>query len=257
MRLNGKVALVVGAADYLGSAVARRLAAEGAAVGLLDRPARIVAQIVREIRRTGGEALALPADPVDKAAVTDRVGQARKSYGHVDILVNTLMQHEFRLVEEVPERMWDEELELNLKAAFLAISATVVHMKERKYGRIVNISSTAKDGVPWFSHIGHSVHAAARGGVAGFTRALAYELGRYDITVNCVVPGPMQNPRAAEIFDRLQHDPQVDVFPTAMMALKRLAKPEDVANAVLFLSSDEASYVTGHALYVSGGLYGG
>jgi len=256
MRLKDKVAIVTGATDYIGQAVAVRLAEEGAKIVINDLNKEKMDEVVKEINRLRGEAIAIEADIAKREQVKDMVDETFKRFGKLDILANTAGRHKYNLVTEIPEETWNREIDLNLKASFNCIQAVAEYMIKQKYGKIINISSTAKDGVPWFSHRGHSSFAAARAGVIGLTRSLAYELGVYNININCVVLGPIETPRTKEIFGSLETDPKVEVLPTKMIALERLGKPIDVANAVLFLASDEADYITGHSLYVSGGLYG-
>lgn len=256
MRLKDKVAIVTGVADYIGQAVAVRLAEEGAKLVINDLDKQKMGQVARETKRLGREVVAIEADITKREQVKDLVNETFKRFGRLDILANTAGGHQYDLVTELSEEVWDHEIDLNLKASFNCIRAVAEYMIKQRYGKIINFSSTAKDGVPWFSHRGHSSFAAARAGVIGLTRSLAYELGAYNININCIVLGPIETPRTKEIFGSLETDPKAEVPPTKMIALKRLGKPIDVANAVLFLASDEANYITGHSLYVSGGLYG-
>lgn len=256
MRLDKKIAIVMGGGDFIGHAVAVRLAEEGAKVVIVDLNKDKMNSTLEAVEKVTGEAEAIEANITSSEQVNNSVNETLSKFDRIDILVNAAQRHKFEKAEKIPEEMWNHEIDLNLKASFLAIQAVVGSMKSQRYGKIVNMSSTAKDGVPWFSHRGHSSFAAARGGIIGLTRSLAYELGRYNININCVVQGPIENPRTKTLFDSLMEDPEVEVFPTKMMALERFGTPEDVANAVLFLSSDESSYITGQSLYVSGGLYG-
>lgn len=256
-RLEQKVALIVGCGGYLSDAIAVRLAEEHAELILLGYRSERLEQTAKDIRTTWGvEVIDMAVELTDLREIKRSVEKALQHFGKIDILVNAAWGHKFGLIGEFGEENWDHDLTLNLKTTFLSIEAVTPAMRNRGYGRIVNLSSTAKDGVPWFSHRGHAAHAAARGGVQGFTRALAFELGRHNITVNCVVPGPILTPKSEKVFGSLRDDPEVAVFPTDMMALRRFGEPRDVANAVLFLASDEAKQITGESLYVSGGLYG-
>jgi len=256
MRLRNKVAIVTDGANYIGKAVAARLAKEGARIVVNSLNKGEANDVAGEIKSLGGEVILTEADITRKQQAKDMINEAIGKFGKVDILVNAAGGHKYSLVTELPEKMCNEEIELNLKASFNCIQAVSSYMIKQRYGKIINFSSTAKDGVPWFSHKGHSSYAAARGGIIGLTRSLAYELGVYNINVNCVVFGPIETPRTKDIFGPLEKDPQVKVLPIDLIALRRLGKPIDVANAVLFLASDEANYITGHSLYVSGGLYG-
>jgi len=256
MRLDKRVAIVMGGGDFIGHGVAVRLAEEGAKVAIVDVNKEKMDATHEVLKKVGREAVTIEANMTSREQVKNSVNETLKRFNRIDILVNAAQRHKFEKAEKIPEEMWNHEIDLNLKGSFLSIQAVIGPMKDQRYGKIVNMSSTAKDGVPWFSHRGHSSFAAARGGIIGLTRSLAYELGRYNITINCVVQGPIENPRTRTLFNSLKKDPEVEVFPTKMMALQRFGTPEDVANAVLFLSSDESSYITGQSLYVSGGLYG-
>jgi len=256
MRIKNKVAVITGAAGYIGREVAIRLAEEGAKVTVNDIDRNKMDKVVKEINKIGQEAIAIEADITKKSQVQNMMDETVKRFGKLDILVNVAGGHRFGLVTEVPEENWNYEIDLNLKGSFNCIQAAAKYMKKQKYGKIINVSSTAKDGVPWFYHMGQSGYASAKAGLIGLTRCLTYELAPYNINVNCVVPGPIETPESKEVFDPLGKDPRVEVTPTKLIPLKKLGKPIDVANAVLFLVSDEANYITGHSLYVSGGLYG-
>ena len=252
-RVEGKRALVVGAAGHIGAAAAGRLADEGAMVHLADSAAHELA----EAARAGGNAGFVHEIELRSVEALRRlVDEIELRHGPIHILVTASWEHTFSPIEDLTEESWLLDLDTNLTVTYRAVHAVAPHMKARQYGHIVTISSTAKDGVPWFKSLGHSSHAAARGGVVGFTRALCYELGKDGITVNCVVVGPLDNPKARTAFDSVATDQTVRAGPIDMIALGKLGTARDVANAVLFLASDEASHITGESLYVSGGLYG-
>lgn len=255
MRVEGKSAIVTGAAGYIGSAIARRLAQEGAKVVVNDISKDKIEKVVKEIKKEGGEALGIQADVSKKDEVEGMVEEGVEKFGKLDILVNVAGVPKFGLVTEFAQQDWDFEMDINLKGSFNCIQAAAKYMKKQKYGKIVNTSSTAKDGVPWFYHMGNSGYASSKAGLIGLTRALTYELAPHNINVNCVVPGPIETPQSKPLFDSLEEDANLKKA-TASKAIPfgRLGKPADVANAVLFLVSDEASYITGHSLYVSGGL---
>jgi len=256
MRIKDKVALVTGAAGYIGREVAKRLAEEGAKVIVNDIDQDGIDRVVNEIKEKGGEAIGIKADVTKKDQVESMVDDVVKRFGRIDILVNVAGVPKFGLVTEFPEEDWDFEMDVNLKGSFNCIQAVARYMKKQNYGKIINISSTAKDGVPWFYHKGQAAYASSKAGLIGLTRALTYELAPYNINVNCVVPGPIETAENKKVFDFIEEDPQIKAPPKKVIPLGRLGKPIDVANAVLFLASDEASYITGHSLYVSGGLYG-
>lgn len=256
MRLKDKVALITGAAGCIGKEVAKRLAQEGAKLIVNDIDKDEIDKVVEEIKEKGGEAVGMEADVARKNEVQSMIDDVVKKFGRLDVLVNVAGVPKFGLVTEFTEDDWNFEMDVNLKGSFNCIQAAAKHMKKRKYGKIINTSSTAKDGVPWFFHMGNSGYASSKAGLVGLTRALTYELAPYNITVNCVVPGPIETPKTKQLFDSLEQDPKVEASAKKVIPLRRLGKPIDVANAILFLASDEANYITGHSLYVSGGLYG-
>jgi NAD(P)-dependent dehydrogenase (short-subunit alcohol dehydrogenase family) len=256
-RLEGRVAVVVGAGGFIADAIAQRIAEEEALVSLVGFPPERLEESARALaNETGTEPLRVDCDIAQYGAIQNAVDTILERYDRIDVLINASWGHKFGLIGEFGEENWDHDLSVNLKTTFATIEAVAPGMRSRQYGRIVNLASTAKDGVPWFSHRGHAAHAAARGGVHGFTRALAFELGGDGVTVNCVVAGPTLTPKSERVFASLREDPNVTVYPTDIMALHKLGEPRDVANAVLFLASDEAKHITGESLYVSGGLYG-
>ena len=255
-RVSGKRAVVIGAAGHIGSAISRRLAEEGAAVHVVDDERAALETASASLPSGEPPAEVHVADLRHNDSLSELFDGIVRRHGGIDILVNAAWGHSFAPIDELDEESWSKDLETNLSVTYRAIHAVAAHMKGRRSGRIITISSTAKDGVPWFSTRGHSSHAAARGGVVGLMRALSYELGAYGITVNCVVVGPLDNPKARKVFQSVEADDAVRVRPEDMIALGRFGTPLDVAHAVLFLASDEANYITGDSLYVSGGLYG-
>ncbi len=254
-RVAGKRAVVVGAGGHLGAAISLRLFEEGAVVHLVDSDRSALDHVSADLG-SSDRAVVHAVETRSMESMRHLFDGIEGEHGRVDILVAASWRHSFAPVDELTEEIWQADIETNLSIGYRAVHAVVRHMKPRGTGRIVTISSTAKDGVPWFAALGHSSHAAARGGMAGFTRALSYELGCHGIAVNCVVVGPLDNPKARRVFDSLRDDDTVRVKPEDMIALGTLGSPRDVAQAVLFLASDEASYITGESLYVSGGLYG-
>lgn len=257
MRLQDKIAVVTGAGGYIGSAIAVRLAEEGAKVIVNDMSSDKAEKTVKEISNTGGKAIVIQADVTDRGEVGSMMDRTVEIFGRVNILVNVAGGPRNNLLTDLSEEDWDYTINLNLKGSFNCIQAAAKYMMKQKHGKIVNTSSTAKNGVPWFSHIGQSNYSSAKAALTGLTRSLAQELAPYSINVNCVIPGPVETPKSRELFRQLEKDPQVRVSPLRLIPLRRLGKPADVANAVLFLASEEASYITGSLLYVSGGLWGG
>ena len=234
-RVDDKVAVVTGAAHGLGRAIAARLAAEGAHVTLGDIDAAAVVGDVTEEE---------PAARLIEAAVSRG--------GRLDILVNNVGGSRTARIWEMSVTDWDFVLRLNLRSTFLCTRAAVPHMMRRRYGRIVCISSGAREGTPWTAYYqGGSAYSAAKAGVHGFIRDVALELAEHGINVNAVAPGPIDTERVGQGLHRLNET--VEYSPNRMTPLRRLGRPSEVADAVLFLASDEATYITGHTLAVTGG----
>ena len=242
MRLEGRSALVTGGASGIGAATCRRLAAEGARVAVTDMNLDGAREIADEI---GGDAYELDVRSYDAArGVVEQVGD-------VDVLVNNAGYDEFGFFVTTDEGLWDRVLEVNLRGVIAVTHAVLPGMQERSRGRIVNVASEAgRVG----SH-GSAIYSAAKGGVIGFTKAVAREAGRYGITCNAIAPGPIETPllmaAPAALGELGQKIVQNMVGQTV---LRRLGQPDEVAATIAFLASDDASYVTGQALGVSGGL---
>jgi 2-hydroxycyclohexanecarboxyl-CoA dehydrogenase len=243
-RFEGKVAIVTGAAQGIGEAIARRLIAEGGTVAIFDVQLDKARQVADSV---GDRAAALMVDIADSANVRRAVREVEDRHGRVDILVNNAGWDVVGPFVELPEETWDRVIAINLKGPIAVTRAVLDGMMARSYGRIVNIASDAGR----VGSSGEAVYSACKGGIIAFTKTLARELVRNNILVNCVSPGPTDtaflagvardNPRLAEALERA-------------IPMRRLGKPEEVASAVAFLASDEASYITGQTLSVSGGL---
>jgi 2-hydroxycyclohexanecarboxyl-CoA dehydrogenase len=246
MRLEGKVALVTGAASGIGAATARRLAGEGARVAATDVNLDGAREIAGEL---SGAAFELDVRSTD--SIRAAVSAAEEELGPVDVLVNNAGYDEFGFFVNTDEDLWDRVLAVNLRGVIAVTHAVLPGMQERRGGRIVNVASEAgRVG----SH-GSTVYSAAKGGVIAFTKAVAREGARYGVTSNAVAPGPIETPllmaAPEQLGDLGQRIVQGMVGQTV---LRRLGTPDEVAAAIAFLSSDDASYVTGQALGVSGGL---
>jgi len=251
-RVENQVAVVTGAAQGLGQAIARRLAEEGARVVLGDIDAAGLERAARAIRETGSEALTAMGDVTEADAATRLIGAALERFGRLDILVNNVGGSRNARIWEMTPDDWDFVIRLNLRSTFLCTRAAVPHMMRQRRGRIVCISSGAREGTPWTAYYqGGSAYSAAKAGVHGFIRDVALELAEYDIKVNAVAPGPIDADRTGAMLKRLNET--VEFRPDRMTPLRRLGQPIEVANADLFLASDEASYITGHTLSVTGG----
>jgi NAD(P)-dependent dehydrogenase (short-subunit alcohol dehydrogenase family) len=250
--VRDRVAVVTGAAQGLGREIAVLLAREGARVALGDLDGPGVERTAATIAAADGEAFALAGDLTEEGPAARLVEAAVERYGHLDILVNNVGGSRNAKIWEMTATDWDFVLRLNLRATFLCTRAAVPHMMRRRYGRIICMSSGAREGTPWTAYYqGGSAYSAAKAGVHGFVRDVALELSEHGITVNAVAPGPIDTERFGAGLRRL--DETVEYSPSRMTPLRRLGLPIEVAHAVLFLASEEASYTTGHTLSVAGG----
>jgi 3-oxoacyl-[acyl-carrier protein] reductase len=251
-RVEGQVAVVTGAAHGLGRAIATRLAEEGARVALGDIDAAGVEQVAASIASAGGEAVVRAGDVTDEGPAAALVAAAVERFGRLDILVNNVGGNRHGKIWEMKVEDWDFVLRLNLRGTFLCTRAAVPHMMRQKSGRIVCISSGAREGTPWTAYYqGGSAYSAAKAGIHGFIRDVSLELAEHGITVNAVAPGPIDTERTGPMLRKL--NATVEYSPNHMTPLRRLGLPIEIANAVLFLASSEASYITGHTLAVTGG----
>ena len=255
MRLKNKNAVVTGGGKGIGRGICVKLAGEGASVSVLDIDMESAEGTVKLIEEKGGNAFAIKADVVRKAEVEKAVDKVLKDFGRIDILVNNAGMDIKGSIQEYPEETWDKLMDLNLKGMFLTTQAVVRGMMSQEYGRILNISSMAGKTGESFT----SPYCTSKFGVIGFTQSIALELGHYNITVNAVCPGPVETDlikqsisQTAELNKRT-YEEELEVKFISQTPLGRIARPEDVANAVAFLVSDEAGFITGSTLNVSGG----
>jgi 2-hydroxycyclohexanecarboxyl-CoA dehydrogenase len=246
MRLEGKVALVTGGASGIGAATARRLASEGARVAIGDINEQGAREVAGEL-----DGFAVELDVTDTSSVRSAVAAAQEQLGDIDVLVNNAGTDLFSYFVNSDEGLWDFVLGVNLKGVLAVTHAVLGGMQERRAGAIVNVASEAGR----VGSQGSAVYSSAKAGVIGFTKAIARESARYRVRCNAVAPGPIETPllNAAprllgELGERLK---QGMVNQTVM---RRCGEPEEVAAAIAFLASDDASYVTGQTLNVSGGL---
>jgi 2-hydroxycyclohexanecarboxyl-CoA dehydrogenase len=246
MRLEGRVALVTGGASGIGAATCRRLAGEGARVAVTDLNLEGAGEVAAEVSGTAHE---LDVRSVDSIATAVR--GAEEELGPIDVLVNNAGYDEFGFFVKTDEAMWDRVLGVNLRGVIAVTHAVLPGMQERRRGRIVNVASEAGR----VGSSGSGIYSAAKAGVIGFTKAIAREAARYGVTCNAVAPGPIETPLLMGAPDALGEVGQklVDVM-VGSTVLRRLGQPDEVAAAITFLASDDASFVTGQALGVSGGL---
>jgi len=254
-RVAGKTAIVTGAGQGLGRAIALRLAEEGARVALIDIAGDAVEDVASRIRAAGGEAIALAGDATEEAVARQLVGEALDAWGVIDILVNNVGGGTFSFgrVWEMDVENWDASMRLNLRPTFLFSKHVLPHMIERQRGRIICLSSGSREGTPWIAHsTGGAAYSTTKAGVHGFIRDMSLEVGQYGITVNAVAPGPIRTPTNQDYFDSLEESVK-PYGPIAMTPLHRAGEAIEIAHAVLFLASDEAAYITGTTLHVTGG----
>ncbi|HZV96269.1 MAG TPA: SDR family NAD(P)-dependent oxidoreductase [Candidatus Nitrosocosmicus sp.] len=257
--VEDRVAVVTGAANGLGREIARVLAREGARVALGDLDAagveRTAAEINARAAGTGvpdGAAFAVAGDLTEEGPAARLIEAAVARWGRLDILVNNVGGARNAKIWEMRAEDWDFVLRLNLRSTFLCTRAAAPHMMRQRYGRIVCMSSGAREGTPWTAYYqGGAAYSASKAGVHGFVRDVALELAEHGVNVNAVAPGPIDTERAGPSLKKL--DETVEFSPSRMTPLHRIGQPIEVAHAVLFLCSDEASYITGHTLAVAGG----
>ena len=251
-RIQNQVAVVTGAARGLGQAISYRLAGEGAKLVVGDLDKLGLEATATKIRDGGGEVVTLVGDITEEETASQLIKSAITHFGQIDILVNNVGGSRNSKIWQMPVEDWDYTIRLNLRGTFLCTKAAVPHMIERKSGKIICLSSGAREGTPWTAYYeGGAAYSASKAGIHGFMRDLALELAEYSINVNCVAPGPIDTEIAGAKLRRLNET--VDFSPNRMTPFGRLGQPSEVADAVLFLASDEASYVSGHTLAVTGG----
>jgi 2-hydroxycyclohexanecarboxyl-CoA dehydrogenase len=241
MKLEGRRALVTGGAKGIGEAIVQRLSAEGARVTIGDVDAEGAERVAAE---TGAEAVALDVtDPDSARAAVERAGD-------LDVLVNNAGMDEFGFFTDTDPELWERVLAVNLKGVMACTHAVLPGMQRAGYGRIVNIASEAGR----VGSKGSAVYSAAKGGVIAFTKTIARENARFGVTVNAIAPGPIDTPLLRRATELGELGERVIETMKGATQMRRLGQPEEVAAAVAFLASEEAAYVTGETLGVSGGL---
>ncbi len=247
MRLARRVAIITGAGRGLGEAIALRLAQEGAAVMINDLDPKTAERTVERIRADGGRATALIGSVTDEAIVRELMQRTVEELGSPGILVNNAGITRDKLMRDMTVEDWDAVLDLNLRATFLCCKHATPLMVVQGWGRVINMSSRAH-----YGNKGQVNYAASKAGVIGLSRSLSMELGKFGVTVNCIAPGIIATPGVTSLP---HYQNLIDrVAPT--LPIPRLGSPEDVAGVAAFLASEDASYITGETIHVSGGRYG-
>jgi len=248
-RFEGKVVIITGSGSGIGRVMAKRFAAEGAKVAVVDWHADRAAQTARMISESGGDAVAIRADVSAGAEVELMVAEVGSRVGPVDVLINNAAIADGDDVLQIDEPTWERDVDVVLKSVFLCSKAVLPSMIERRTGVIVNITS-----VNGLSALGNEAYSAAKAGVINLTQGIAVRYGHHGIRCNAIAPGTIRTPIWQERVDR---DPVVFQRLVKWYPLGRVGEPEDIANAAMFLASDEASWITGTVLTVDGGLLAG
>jgi 3-oxoacyl-[acyl-carrier protein] reductase len=244
MSLSGRVAFVTGASQGIGRTCALRLAKDGASIVVAARNKEKLDELVNEITGAGGQAHAIALDVADEEQVRSSVKGTIGQFGKIDILVNNAGITRDQLVMRMKRADWDAVLQTNLTSAYLCIQQVIPSMLKQRWGRIVNITSVFGQ----MGQAGQSNYSASKAGLIGLTMAIAREVGSRSITCNAVAPGFIATAMTAVLSDEFKQSA------VKQIPLGRVGTSEDVASAVSFLASDEASYITGHVLNVNGGM---
>jgi NAD(P)-dependent dehydrogenase (short-subunit alcohol dehydrogenase family) len=246
--LKNKVAIVTGARRGMGEAHAKLLAKSGARVVVSDISEDDCQEVVKEIEKEGGEAIAVKCDVSKKSEVDSMVKATIDKWGRLDILVNNAGIVGFRPFVDISEKDWDDMININLKGQFLCAQAAVKEMMKQKSGSIINIASVGAGQVGMgFAGLGH--YCASKGGVVAMSESMAVEFAPYNIRVNVVSPGAIDTPMAAAS----KENPDLLKQTLSVIPMNRMGKSEEVSNLVLFLASDASSYVTGDNIIIDGG----
>ena len=245
MKLKGKVALVTGAAQGIGKAVALLLARNGADIIVSDINLEKAEETAREVEGLGQQALAVKTNVAEANDVEKMVQTALERFGRIDILINNAGITRDKLLLRMSDEDWDAVLGVNLRGTFLCTRAVIRPMAKQKSGKIVNIASV----VGTMGNAGQANYGASKAGVIGFTKTVAREYAPRGINVNAIAPGYIETPMTEALPEKAKEELK------RMIPMDRLGKPEDVAEAVLFLVSEASTYITGQVLHVNGGIY--
>jgi 3-oxoacyl-[acyl-carrier protein] reductase len=245
LELIGKVALITGAAQGIGKAVALLLAQNGADLVVSDINLEKAEETAKEIESMGRKAMAIKVDVANYTDVDRMIQAVMERFGHIDILVNNAGIARDKLILRMTEEDWDAVLNINLKGTFNCTKAVIKHMVKQRSGKIVNIASVVGE----MGNAGQANYAASKAGVIGFTKTIAREFAQRGINVNTIAPGYIQTPMTDGLSEKVKEELK------RLIPMERLGQPEDVAHAVLFLVSETSSYITGQVLNVNGGIY--
>lgn len=246
--LDGKIAIITGAGQGIGRSIAVSLAKKSASVTIADIHFENAQKVAEEIKNTGGKAIPLKTDVSSINNIKRMVEETVKEYGSVDILVNNAGILHKTPIEEITEEEWDRIMAVNLKSVFFATQQVIPYMKAKKAGRIINLSSLAGRMGGYANGVAYS---ASKAGIIGLTMAVARRVAEYNITVNAVAPGTTET----DIIKQLS-DEQIESLKQTI-PLKRLGRPENIAEVVAFLASDAAEFITGAVIDVNGGMFMG
>lgn len=244
MSLSGRVALVTGASQGIGRACALKLAAQGATVAVVARTQEKLDELEKEISATGGKAVAFALDVSNEEQIKTVIKSVIGQLGKIDVLVNNAGVTRDQLVMRMKRADWDTVINTNLTSAYLCIQQVISSMLKQRWGRIINITSVFGQ----TGQAGQANYAASKAGLIGLTMAIAREVASRNITCNAVAPGFIETSMTAVLSDEFKQTA------VKMIPLGRVGTPEDIANSVAFLASEEAAYITGHVLNVNGGM---
>lgn len=244
MRLNEKVAFITGAGRGIGASIARRFAAEGAILVLCDQDKSLIQQLVADLGSDHTKVLGFTSDVTDRDAIQKVAQTAIQQFGTIDILVNNAGILKDVMLHKMAEADWDRVMNVNMKGTFNTVQAVIGIMREKCYGKIINISSAGR-----FGNIGQTNYSASKEAIVGFTRSLAKESGPKGINVNAVAPGTIMSDMYWGIPENIREIMKM------ITPLGRAGTPDEVANLCLFLASDESSYITGQVIHCDGGIF--
>lgn len=247
MSISGRVAFVTGASQGIGRSIALRLAKDGAIVAVAARNQEKLHELVHEVTAAGGQAAAFPLDVADEEQVKTTIKAAVTQFGKIEILVNNAGITRDQLIMRMKRADWDAVLQTNLTSAYFLIQQAITSMLRQRWGRIINVTSIFGQ----IGQAGQANYSASKAGLIGLTMAIAREVASRNITCNAVAPGFIETSMTAVLSDEFKQSA------IKQIPLGRVGTPDDIASAVAFLASDDASYITGHVLSVNGGMFMG